>query len=61
MPIRKFDKTLRVTEMEMTINPKNEWKQIFTDAWRFERDFFYDKICTAWIGMQCVNNMVLFG
>jgi len=40
---QKFEKTLRITEMEMTINPKEEWKQIFTDAWRFERDFFYDK------------------
>jgi len=40
---QKFEKQLRVKEMEMTINPQEEWKQIFTDAWRFERDFFYDK------------------
>jgi tricorn protease len=39
---KKLDKTLRVSEMEMTINPQEEWKQIFNDAWRFERDFFYD-------------------
>ena len=25
------------------INPKEDWKQIFTDAWRMERDYFYDK------------------
>ncbi|HJW31373.1 MAG TPA: PDZ domain-containing protein, partial [Saprospiraceae bacterium] len=42
-PDQKMDKTLRVEEMEMTIDPRAEWKQIFTDAWRFERDFFYDK------------------
>ncbi|MEN6335369.1 MAG: PDZ domain-containing protein [Phycisphaerales bacterium] len=24
------------------INPQEEWRQIFTDAWRIERDFFYD-------------------
>ncbi len=25
------------------ISPKEDWKQIFTDAWRMERDYFYDK------------------
>jgi tricorn protease len=40
---QKFEKPLRIAEMQMTINPQEEWKQIFTDAWRFERDFFYDK------------------
>ena len=26
----------------MTVDPRAEWKQIFNDTWRFERDFFYD-------------------
>ena len=25
------------------ITPQEDWKQIFTDAWRMERDYFYDK------------------
>ena len=25
------------------ITPKDDWKQIFTDAWRMERDYFYDE------------------
>jgi tricorn protease len=25
------------------ITPLEDWKQIFTDAWRMERDYFYDK------------------
>ena len=25
------------------ITPREDWKQIFTDAWRMERDYFYDK------------------
>ncbi|MTI38285.1 S41 family peptidase [Fulvivirga lutimaris] len=25
------------------IKPREDWKQIFTDAWRMERDYFYDK------------------
>ncbi|MDQ7064935.1 MAG: PDZ domain-containing protein [candidate division KSB1 bacterium] len=41
-PKQKMDKPLRTGEMEMTVDPKAEWRQIFTDAWRFERDFFYD-------------------
>lgn len=40
---QKMDKMVPVHEMGMTINPKEEWQQIFTDAWRMERDFFYDK------------------
>lgn len=28
---------------KFAINPKEDWKQIFTDAWRMERDYFYDK------------------
>ncbi len=38
----RFDKPLRLNEMQMTVDPKQEWKQIFTDAWRIERDYFYD-------------------
>jgi tricorn protease-like protein len=35
-------KTVVTTGMTQTVNPREEWKQIFTDAWRIERDFFYD-------------------
>jgi len=38
----KMDKPLRTNEMETTVDPRAEWRQIFTDAYRFERDFFYD-------------------
>lgn len=30
-----------------SINPKDDWKQIYTDAWRMERDYFMIKICMA--------------
>jgi tricorn protease len=39
---QKMDKILRTGEMEMLVNPQEEYKQIFLDAWRFERDYFYD-------------------
>lgn len=35
-------KTVVTSGMTAQIEPRLEWKQIFTDAWRIERDFFYD-------------------
>ncbi|MDH3649180.1 MAG: PDZ domain-containing protein, partial [Saprospiraceae bacterium] len=40
---QKLEDMVALGDMESTIVPMKEWKQIFTDAWRFERDFFYDK------------------
>lgn len=28
---------------KFSINPRDDWRQLFTDAWRMERDYFYDK------------------
>jgi tricorn protease len=39
---QKLKDAVATSEMEMMIDPKKEFKQIFTDAWRFERDYFYD-------------------
>ena len=39
---QKIDKALRTSELETTVDPKAEWNQMFADAFRFERDFFYD-------------------
>jgi tricorn protease len=38
----KGERNLPLEGVEATIHPKTEWKQIFSDAWRIERDFFYD-------------------
>lgn len=38
----KLDKPMRTGEMEAIVDPAAEWKQMFTDAYRFQRDFFYD-------------------
>ena len=40
---QKAEHMLVTSDMEATINPMEEWTQIFNDAWRFQRDFFYDK------------------
>ena len=28
---------------KFSIDPRKDWKQIYKDAWRMERDYFYDK------------------
>lgn len=38
----KFEKPLRLAEMLLTTDPKQEWRQLFMDTWRLERDYFYD-------------------
>jgi tricorn protease len=39
---QKLDKKLATAGLETSIDPAAEWKQIFADAWRLQRDFFYD-------------------
>ncbi len=33
---------LDLSDLRMRIDPREEWRQIFREAWRMERDFFYD-------------------
>lgn len=37
------DSKINLSGWKIPINPREDWKQIFTDAWRMERDYFYDK------------------
>ncbi|MCW8984361.1 MAG: PDZ domain-containing protein, partial [Thermoanaerobaculales bacterium] len=34
--------TLDTSKLEMTLDPRAEWHQLFTDVWRTYRDYFYD-------------------
>ncbi len=34
--------TLKTDNIEVLVNPAAEWKQMYNEAWRIERDFFYD-------------------
>jgi len=52
-----IEKPLRTSELQMTVDPQAEWQQLFTDAWRLMRDFFYDRTCTGLIGNRSANNM----
>jgi tricorn protease len=46
---QSFDKPLNLDGIQVPVEPRAEWRQIFMDAYRFERDFFYDP------GMHGVN------
>ncbi len=39
---QKMEKKLRTAELEMNVKPQAEWQQLFNDAWRLTRDYFYD-------------------
>ncbi len=39
---QKLEKTVPLDEMQMWVDPREEWRQIFEDVWRIERDYFYD-------------------
>jgi tricorn protease len=36
------DAIVNLDEVTLEINPRDEWKQMYNEAWRLERDFFYD-------------------
>jgi len=36
------DTRLRVNEAEVRIDPRAEWAQMYKEAWRIQRDYFYD-------------------
>jgi tricorn protease len=41
-PGQKMEKLMPTAQLEMTVDPRAEWTQIFNEVWRLERDFFYD-------------------
>jgi len=36
------EKPLKTDEMEVRVEPKHEWTQMYHEVWRIERDFLYD-------------------
>jgi tricorn protease len=39
---QKLDKPVNLADIEVPVDPRAEWRQLFTDTFRFERDYFYD-------------------
>jgi tricorn protease len=42
VPAKPGEGRLRMEEAEVRVEPRAEWAQMFREAWRIERDFFYD-------------------
>lgn len=41
-PVRVGDGPLNVAQMEMRMDPRAEWEQIYRETWRIQREYFYD-------------------
>jgi tricorn protease-like protein/C-terminal processing protease CtpA/Prc len=41
-PGQSLAKLLPTDRMKGTVDPRQEWRQLFVEAWRLQRDFFYD-------------------
>jgi tricorn protease len=42
LPLKPGEGALNVAEMEVYVDPRAEWKQMYHEVWRIQRDFFYD-------------------
>ena len=42
LPLKPGEGVLNLGEMEVQVDPRAEWKQLYREAWRIQRDFFYD-------------------
>jgi len=41
-PVKPGEGQLKISEMEVYVDPRAEWEQMYREIWRIERDFFYD-------------------
>lgn len=41
-PARRDRSALSLADMQCTVDPVAEWRQMFVEGWRLQRDFFYD-------------------
>jgi len=41
-PVAPADGSLDIHDLKVRVDPRDEWRQIYHEAWRINRDFFYD-------------------
>jgi tricorn protease len=41
-PLKPGEGTIDVSSMEVYVDPRAEWRQMYHEVWRIQRDFFYD-------------------
>jgi len=42
-PAKVGDGAINIAQLEMQVDPKAEWAQIFHETWRIQREYFYDE------------------
>jgi len=42
-PSALSEKKVDISKWKFSVQPRDEWRQMFADAWRLERDYFYDR------------------
>src|ERR1019366_3687130 len=42
-PVAALEKPVDLSAWMFPVQPREEWRQMFVDAWRLERDYFYDR------------------
>jgi tricorn protease len=41
-PVKPGDGALRISDLEVNVDPMAEWKQMYREVWRIEKSYFYD-------------------
>ena len=41
-PLKPGEGVLKTEALEVRVDPREEWRQMYREVWRIERDFFYD-------------------
>jgi tricorn protease len=41
-PLRPGEGAINTSALEVRVDPRAEWRQMYREAWRIQRDFFYD-------------------
>jgi tricorn protease len=49
----------KIANIEIKVDPVLEWKQIFREAWRYQRDYFYVKMFMGWIWIGHLKHILL--
>ncbi|MFO7733140.1 MAG: S41 family peptidase [Candidatus Aminicenantes bacterium] len=42
-PATLAERKIDLSKWAFSVDPRSEWRQMFVDAWRMERDYFYDR------------------
>ncbi len=52
-PVKLDDAKVDLSGWTFTVDPEEDWRQVFVDSWRLERDYFYDRSMHGvdWKGM----------